>query len=283
MCYESGDISVDSFTLYDNICIIIDQIRGINMPRIPRHMTLAEINHIMLRGVGHMDLFFEDGDYRRFLLTLKRISDGSSIRIYAYCLMNNHVHLLVHSEPDMLPDFMKRLEISYAAYFNGVHEHSGHLFQNRYKSEPVTTDGYFLNALRYILRNPQAADICSWEKYRWSSADSYVNGIDDGITETSLGLEMLGGVEGFIQFVCDENDAAEFKLSEPVNGRRLTSDEKALSVFRDITGLNDPLVIRTMQRSERNEILLRMKQAGLTIRQIERMTGINRNIIQRVK
>ena len=83
--------------------------------------------------------------------------------------------------------------------------------------------------------------------------------------------------------MCDENDAAEFKLSEPVNGRRLKSDEKALSVFRDITGLNDPLVIRTMQRSERNEILLRMKQAGLTIRQIERMTGINRNIIQRVK
>ena len=102
--------------------------------RLPRHYTLSENCHIMLRGIGHMDLFFKDEDYQRFINTLIRFREADGVTISAYCLMSNHVHLLVKAEPVRIPYFLKRVESSYACYFNGIYEHVGHLFQNRYKS-----------------------------------------------------------------------------------------------------------------------------------------------------
>ena len=131
------------------------------MPRLPRRLLLSEINHIMLRGIDHMDIFLDDNDYLRFIETIQRFCKDYESIIHAYCLMSNHVHLLIQVSPELVPFLFKRIEISYAKYFNGSHDHVGHLFQNRYQSQPITTDAHYLNALRYILRNPQTAGICN--------------------------------------------------------------------------------------------------------------------------
>ena len=91
--------------------------------------------------------------------------------------------------------FIKRIEVSYAGYYNGAYGHVGHLFQNRYKSEAIKNNAYFLNALRYILRNPEAAGICSWNLYQWSSAKCYLTH-SGGITKMHVKIFTDGAARG---------------------------------------------------------------------------------------
>ena len=252
------------------------------MTREPRNRILAEFNHIMLRGIGHIDLFMDEDDHLRFMDTIKRFNEGREITIHAFCLMNNHVHMLVQAPPDAIPGFMKSIEVSYAQYFNSAHEHVGHLFQNRYKSEAITSERYFLAAFRYILLNPQAAGICRWVEYQWSSSKTYLMQDDDGITDTSLVTDIIGGRDEVVDFV-NRNAEDSSKIAEPVlHGRRLR-DNEALMIIQAISGLKDPLLIQGLDQEARNELLAILKKKGITIRQLERMTGINRNTIQRAK
>lgn len=253
------------------------------MPRPPRCMILSETNHIMLRGIGHMDLFYKDSDYRKFLKILKNYYKKDNIKILAYCLMNNHVHLIIQAHPENIPVFLKRVEVSYASYFNKAYEHVGHLFQNRYLSEPITDERYLLNALRYILLNPQNAGICKWNSYQWSSSNAYLGCLDDGITDTSSCLELLGKRDALLEFICKSNDNPDFKLTEPVNNNKELAENKAIDTIRKITGFETPTDIQKLEQSNRNRLLLQLKRAGMSVRQIERITGINRNVIQRIK
>ena len=252
------------------------------MPREPRHRILTEFNHVMIRGIGRMDLFITEDDYLRFMDIIKRFSESREIKIHAYCLMSNHVHLLVQASPEEIPGFMKGVEVSYAYYFNNTHEHVGHLFQNRYKSEAITSEQYFLAAFRYILLNPQAAGICRWEEYRWSSSRTYLMRDDDGITDTSLVKEILGGREEVMRFV-NRNAEDCSSIAEPVLPVKRLTEKEALRTIQAISGLKDPLLIQGIARDARNELLANLKKEGITIRQLERMTGINRSTIQRAK
>jgi len=229
-----------------------------------------------------MDLFITEDDYLRFMDTIKRFNKGREIKIHAYCLMSNHVHLLVQASAEAIPGFMKSVEVSYAQYFNSTHEHVGHLFQNRYKSEAITSEQYFLAAFRYILFNPQAAGICRWEEYRWSSSKAYLMGDDDGITDTSLVKDIIGGRDEVMRFV-NRNAEESSPIAEPVLPWKRLTEKEALKTIQAISGLKDPLLLQGIDREARNEVLAILKKEGITIRQLERMTGINRNTIQRAK
>ena len=183
------------------------------MSREPRNRILTEFNHIMLRGIGHMNIFMDEDDHQRFIETIKKFNGDREIKMHAFCLMSNHVHLLVQASPEVIPGFMKSVEVSYAQYFNSTHERVGHLFQNRYKSEAITSEQYFLAAFRYILLNPQAAGICRWEEYRWSSAGKYLM-CDDGITDTSLVTDMIGESDEVVRFV-NSNAEDSSPIAEP--------------------------------------------------------------------
>ena len=252
------------------------------MPREPRNRVLTEFNHIMLRGVGHMDIFMDEDDHLRFMNTIKRFKAGREIKIHAFCLISNHVHMLVQASPEEIPGFMKSIEVSYAQYFNSTHEHVGHLFQNRYKSEAITSERYFLTAFRYILLNPQAAGICRWEEYQWSSSKTYLMRDDDGITDTSMITDIIGGRDEVMCFV-NRNAEDSSKIAEPVLPVKRFRDNEVLKIIQAISGLKDPLLIQGIDREARNELFATLKKRGITIRQLERMTGINRNTIQRAK
>lgn len=256
---------------------------GTEMARAARQRLLSDVNHIMFRGIGHMDLFFGDQDKERFLNTLQRFKEDEAIVIPAYCLMSNHVHLLLKASPEKIPLFLKQVEVSYAYYFNGVYGHVGHLFQNRYKSEAITGEKYFLSALRYILHNPEAAGICKWQLYHWSSAGCYVTGESDGLTDPSAALGIAGGPEELNRFLCESKEVQDIKLAEPTAHMRTVTDKSALEMIRRIGGVISPMDIQTMEKAVRNTLLRDLKQEGLTVRQLERLTGINRNIIQRAK
>lgn len=245
------------------------------MPRTFRQRSSSNYFHVIVRGVGKQILFEEMSDYRYFLSLLKKKSLETSIKVCAYCLMENHVHLLLYDAYQNLPLFMKKIGISYAGYYNQKYQRTGHVFQDRYKSEAIDNDAYFLNALRYILKNPEKAGICRAEDYFWSSYDCYdrKNSFVDNTLLTNL-IKSKSEYEAFIREESHES-CMEF---EPAR----KTDDEAIELIRRM-GLKSGTSIRSLGKKERNEIILKLKKAGLSIRQIERLTGIGRGVIQRIK
>lgn len=125
--------------------------------------------------------------------------------LFAYCLMGNHFHLLVKMDLESLSEAMRRLEISYAQYSNEKYEREGALFQGRFGSEPISSDEQLLAAVRYLHCNPAKAGISSFDTFEWSSYREYAK--DTDIVDTSLVLEMLGGVSQLKKFHNRESDS----------------------------------------------------------------------------
>lgn len=120
------------------------------MPRVRRALSSTGIYHIIVRGINKQNIFVENGDNERFIDTLAGYQKEIEYEIYAYCLMGNHVHLLMKEGNEEIGNTMRRIGISYAYWYNWQYNRIGHLFQDRFKSEPVE------------------------ETYKWSSYKEYI-------------------------------------------------------------------------------------------------------------
>ena len=245
------------------------------MPRQARRMSITGYMHIITRGIGKQLLFEDDVDYRHYLRSMERYCMETGVRICAYCLMDNHVHLLAHGKAEQIILFMKKLGVDYSGYYNWKYERVGHLFQDRYRSEPVDTEDYLFTVFRYILRNPEKAGICRASEYRWSSYRLYQN--PPAYMELDLFREKMESFERYREFIeaFNEDECLEY---EEVRH----DDQWALSVLQKELGIQSGTMIQQYNKAARNDALKRLKGTDLTIRQIERLTGINRNIVQRV-
>lgn len=147
------------------------------------------IYHLMHRGVRRTEFFSDETDYQVFLEILKVALDKYQCKIHAYCMMTNHIHLLLETSEDEIGRFMKCLSERYAMYFNHKYQYRGHLFESRYKSCLVKEDSYFLQTSRYIHLNPvKARIVVKPEDYRWSSYQTMIALKDDRITERNRTL-----------------------------------------------------------------------------------------------
>ena len=142
------------------------------MPRGPRLDAPGTLHHVMIRGIERGSIFLDDADRSEFLTRVGRLAQASRTSVYAFVLMNNHVHMLLKSGNEGLPTFMRRLLSGYAQYFNRRHKRVGHLFQNRYKSIICEEEAYFDKLVAYIHLNPLRAGVVgSLEElalYPWS-------------------------------------------------------------------------------------------------------------------
>ena len=146
----------------------------------------------MLRGINKQRIFEDDQDYQKFLETIKAHKEASGYKIYAYCLMNNHIHLLMKEGRESLGIAFRRIGASYVYWYNWKYSRRGRLFQDRYKSEAVETDGYFLTVLRYIHQNPRKAKIAKEiQAYPWSSYREYTR--KQEIYDIQFALSLFSG------------------------------------------------------------------------------------------
>jgi len=127
------------------------------MPRGPRLDTPGTLHHVIIRGINRATIVMDDDDRTAFVNRVGTLAQSTSTNIYAWALMDNHVHLLLKSGPLGLPDYMRKLLSWYAQYYNRRHNRSGHLFQNRYKSIICEEDAYFQKLVAYIHLNPLRA------------------------------------------------------------------------------------------------------------------------------
>ncbi|MHB1125422.1 MAG: transposase [Bacillota bacterium] len=146
------------------------------MPRQQRIRSNSGYYHIMLRGNERKNIFLNDEDKLRFMETVYEKKNGERFYLHSFCLMDNHIHLMVSEGVEDVARVIKRITVSYVYYFNKKYKRVGHLFQDRFKSEVVEQDNYVLSLARYIHQNPVKAGIIrKAADYRWSSYNSYLN------------------------------------------------------------------------------------------------------------
>ena len=148
------------------------------MPRQARLDMPGALHHIMIRGINKSDIFIDDEDCLKFLERLGKNILKARCSVYAWVLMNNHVHILFKSGERGISEVMRRVLSWYAQYFNHKHKRSGHLFENRYKSILCEEDRYLLALVRYIHLNPVRAGmvkgINGLDKFRWSGHRAFI-------------------------------------------------------------------------------------------------------------
>jgi putative transposase len=167
------------------------------MPRIARVVVPGVLHHVTQRGNNRQDVFLTNSDREEYLALLKQKARQCGVNVLSYCLMTNHIHLLVRPDyAESLAEALGRTHFSYAQRFNSDHARSGHLWQARFYSCPVE-EGALFTLLRYVERNPVRAGIVgqAWT-YPWSSAALHVGKQDkEGLIDTVAWSSLMAGAE----------------------------------------------------------------------------------------
>lgn len=249
------------------------------MPRKAREKSKSGTYHIIIRGINRQNIFEDEEDYIKFKQTIMQYKDKSGYEIYAYCFMGNHVHLLLKVGKEPLEQVMRRVCGSYVYWYNLKYQRIGNLFQDRFKSEPVDNESYLLTVLRYIHQNPLKVDRNI--EYKWSSYKEYVGEaqlIEPEVILSIFSEDKEKAVRRFIEYNNETSKEACLDIEEK---RRIT-DQEAITIIKEAYKLKYANEIQHFEAMKRDRCLKEIKEKYcLSIRQIERLTGINRGIISR--
>lgn len=255
------------------------------MPRKARQLSPSGVYHIMVRGIDKRQIFVTDDDSLRYLALLDFVQRDDFL-ILAYCLMGNHVHLLVKTAKDKtgpLESAMKSLGVRYVNFFNSKYQRVGTLFQGRFVSQPVATVGYFLRVLRYIHNNPVAAGMVqSPADYMYSSYCDYFGSRKTTLcrvhTEYALRLRPLDWLlawhsqpERNAKGICDIDQPKTLRLK----------DTEVTALVHDLAGCA-PNEVKDLPENKKETLFHGLYcEEGATIAQLSRLTGISRGEIKR--
>lgn len=193
------------------------------MPRFPRCYLNTSCFHVMVQGINKSYIFEKEEEKKIYIKELYKSKNKFDIEIIAYCIMDNHAHLLLRSESLYnLSTFMHNVNTIYAIFYNKMHKRVGYVFRDRYKSEGIYSEKYFYNCIRYIYDNPVKANICKKpEEYKFSY----------------IGKEYSSSIPKFceIDFIeindneCDSNDIiSRFFTDKSINLNQLKMDNELI-------------------------------------------------------
>ena len=252
------------------------------MARQARRRSATGIYHVMLRGINYHTIFEDEEDFQKYLETLKEYQAKLDYTIYAYCLMDNHIHLLIKEGSEELGKVFQTIGASFVYWYNWKYERRGHLFQGRYKSEVVENDEYFMVVTRYIHQNPFKAGIVkAVGDYKWSSYGEYIGKVD--ICEINFGLDMISSnrgkaIEMFKEYNSKENQDSCLDYDQ---GIRLT-DSEAREIIIKLANIKSPSEVIHFDKESRTKLIRSCRELGLSIRQISRLTGVTLGVIRGV-
>ena len=244
------------------------------MARGKRAKSESGIYHVMLRGNNKQQVFFDLDDYHKFLSVLGICKGICGFKIYAYCLMENHIHLLIQEGDEPLDKVFKRIGVRFVGWYNAKYKRCGNLFQGRFKSIPVNDDEYFITALRYIHQNPIKAGIvekCS--DYDFSSYNAYFATAPLVDTEFALSLMSLS------QFEALHNETVKDERLDKLENEtlRLTAEEAKL-VFEKVTNCLNAEDFMMMPKNMQAAYINELRKQHLSWNQISTLTGLTVNV-----
>lgn len=162
------------------------------MPRIARKFLDTSFFHVIVQGIKKEYIFKKDCYKEQYIYLMNKYKEKHDIEIIAYCVMDNHVHLLIYSnEINNLSNYMHKVNSIYAQYYNKQEHRVGYVYRNRYVSEAITNEHYLIRCIDYIHKNPvKAKRVKKCENYKYSSYEQYIKNI--GIATSKIITEVIG-------------------------------------------------------------------------------------------
>ena len=253
------------------------------MSRPPRILSETGMYHIIFRGINKSDIFQDSYDYRKILEIIDIVKKELHFQLFAYCLMRNHTHLFIKEENyGDIKKIMLKILTRYAMWYNHKYDRRGPLIENRYKSEPIEDDSYFLTLLKYIHMNPVKAGITlSPEEYHWSSFNDYMQN-KPSLTDTEFAFTLLTDYASDPIAAFEELHSNDELIDYSITNSKQLTDDQAKRKILHITGIEADK-IAAMPLNERIDILTELRAEGFTIRQLANVTGIKKCFIEKIK
>ncbi|MBO4325757.1 MAG: transposase [Clostridia bacterium] len=253
------------------------------MGRTARKLSKTGIYHVMLRGNNREKVFFSDEDEMMFLKVLRQEKEKHSIRIYAYCLMPNHVHMCIEEpETGKMSKFMHGLETKFIKWYNTVHERCGHVFQGRYKSEPVENSEYLAAVIRYIHNNPVKAEMCCHPAEHPSGSYREFLAEKAWIVDRDEVFKVIARDE-FEAFHFKKIDTGRLKFMEMIDKLPpQVVNEKAEEVLRTLSDCEDGMKLLGLGMDNIRRVFCECRRRGLSYRQIAEFVKKGRSTVMRI-
>ncbi len=252
------------------------------MPRFKRTKTVTKVYHIIIRGTSNQDLFFDKQDFQKFIEEIKNTKEKYKYKLYAYSLMNDHVHFILYDEMQNMSTAIQSLNVRYSTYYNKKYERTGHLYENRFKSKIVENVEYIRNLVRYIHKNPENAGL---EAYRWTSYKEYL--YKPKLINSDTVLKLFGdnkeeAIRNFKEF---HNNYYKYQdIDKDFELLARISDEEAFKIIQDLIQEKNPLKIQLYSKEKRYKVIEKIiKIEGIKKEQIARILGISRKTIRNIE
>lgn len=255
------------------------------MPRRAREESPTGLYHVMMRGVNREKIFRLDKHKSLLIEIIKDEIKEFHVEIYAYCIMNNHVHIIIKSELVALSKLFKKINIKYAMRYNKNFDRVGHVFQGRFKSEVILSDVHLLQCIRYVHRNPvKAGMVLNIESYKWSSYNEYFFQPSTLISEEtkSLVLDLAGGDNEFKKFHLRKEINLFLDTDEEIETNK---QELANSIIKDYckdNGIIELSKIKNNKEVLESIIIKLLDYEKFTYREIARLLKVNRSYVQKI-
>ena len=233
------------------------------MPRTARVLVPNTPHHIVQRGHNRASVFVEPGDFEYYLDTLREWKYELDLKVYAYCLMTNHVHLIVEpgDDTDSVGKLMRRLAGRQTRLVNALECRTGTLWSGRYKASPIQTSRYLLACCRYVEINPVRAKMVAgpldyrWSSYRAKVTDEGLDWLDMDPCYRSLGASSRERAKAYEIFVEGTDDDAHDLIRHAINSNQLTGDRRFIDEVEQRIGRR--IELRGRGRPRTREIIER--------------------------
>ncbi|HWP96176.1 MAG TPA: transposase [Syntrophomonadaceae bacterium] len=242
----------------------------------------------MLRGNERKNIYLDDEDKQRFLEDIEHKHKDKDFSIYAYCLMDNHAYLLINTKNQDLASIMKSIAVRYATYYNWKHSRVGHVFQDRFKSEPIEDDQYLLAAVRYIHNNPvKAMMVKKPADYKWSSYLDYFRPpqyilLDIGFVLGMIADDRKSALREFERFSLDLDDACFIDYDNETFIRTADEGREYLLNYLRTQGWKIDQIKQDKQL--RTEIINHLRtNTRLSQRIIAKLLGVDKSVVEKVR
>ena len=248
------------------------------MPRNPRKESGSGYYHVIMRGNNRRWIYRNDQDKDRCIRLIEEQNREGLIGTAAWCIMDNHAHLVLKAEKEKLSQALKKINLRYAMGYNKREEACGHVFQDRFKSQCIEDKYYLMKVIRYIHCNPVKAGIVKHPKdYKWSSFSSYTNGekvIDNEQRDFVLDL-FNGDLEAFDDFHRIEDDEEYLEIDEDWSKIREENARRIISDYCEKRGITESWQLQASPEVMMALLKHLVEKSNLSYRAIASLTGVS--------
>lgn len=255
------------------------------MARKARLRSSNRIYHIVLRGNDRQDVFLDDEDKVKMMQILNEKKQDNAFFLFSFCILHNHIHLILRENEDDVSRILKRAATSFAFYFNNKYGKSGRVFQDRFKSEAIENGHMLLEAIRYVHRNPLKNEIRKLDEYKWSSYQEYLYNAE-GITDrkeilTLFSNDEVKALKNFEEFTNMEGKEEFLDIAD----EKEINNSNAYQYIKKFLN-NTALALEDLKKPENKKvrdlvILYLLNSSNLSRRRIAEILGINRETVRK--